>query len=329
MAKDIRAVSLEDFRPPNIDLRLVGLGFLLLLLVVALWNTVFTIDPQEVGVIKRFGAYTRTVEPGLHFKLPFPIETVTKVPVEEQLKEEFGYRTERAGVRTRYSERDFLAESSMLTGDLNVAVVEWETQYRIDDPTKWLFKVRNVRESFRDLNVAVLREVVGDRSVDEVITVGREELAEVAQTRLQELCDQYETGIKVVKVLLQDVNPPAPVQDSFNEVNQAEQEKERMINEAEGAYNRVVPRARGEAEQTIQEAVGYATDRVNRAKGDVAKFEALLAAYQRAPVVTRRRIYLETMRDMLSQVERKVILDEDLKGLLPLLSLDAAQGGKP
>jgi membrane protease subunit HflK len=205
--------------------------------------------------------------------------------------------------------------------------VTWETQFRISDPYNFLFKVRNVLETFRDLNVAVMREIVGDRSVDEVITIGREEIAFVGQERLQELCDQYETGIQVIKVLLQDVNPPGPVEDSFNEVNQAKQERERMINDAEGQYNRVIPRARGEALQTIQEAEGYATDRVNRARGDATRFDALRAAYAKAPEVTRRRIYLETMQGVLPGIERKVVLDEDLKGLIPLLSLDG--GGKP
>jgi len=311
--RNINTVPMQGFRPPDINLRSVGLVLLVIFLLLLLWNVFFTVGPQEVGVIQFFGAYDRTA--------------LTKVPVEEQLKDEFGFRTVQPGVRTRYSQADYLAESSMLTGDLNVAVVTWETQFRINDAVKWLFKVRNVRETFRDLNVAVMREVVGDRSVDEVITIGREEIAAVAQERLQELCDQYETCIQVIKVLLQDVNPPGPVQDSFNEVNQANQERERMINDAEGQYNRVVPRARGEALQTIQEAEGYATDRVNRSKGDASRFDALRAAYAKAPEVTRRRIYLETMQSVLPQVERKVILDEHLKGLIPLLSLN--EGGAP
>jgi len=320
--RNFSSVPLQDFRPPNINVRSIAMILLVLVLFALLWNVFFTVAPQEVGVIQRFGAFTRIVEPGLHFKLPFPIETVQKVPVEEQQKEEFGYRTVQPGVRTRYSKSDFLNESAMLTGDLNVAVVTWETQYRIDDAKNWLFKVRDVRGTFRDLNVAVMREVVGDRSVDEVITVGREEIAAVAQVRLQELCDQYETGVRVIKVLLQDVNPPGPVEDSFNEVNQAKQERERMVNEAEGQYNRVIPRARGEALQTIQEAEGYATDRVNRARGDAARFDAVRSAYAQAPEVTRRRIYLETMQSVMPTIKRKVILDQDLKGLLPLLSLN-------
>jgi membrane protease subunit HflK len=322
-----------NFRPPNLNVR--GIAFLVLLLLAGglVWSTVFTVSPEEAGVVLTFGKYWREAQPGLRFKLPYPIQSVIKVPVQRQLKEEFGFRTEQAGVRTRYSGEARLGESLMLTGDLNVAVVEWSTQYRINEPFKALFRVRNPVETFRDMNEAVMRAVVGDRSVTEVLTIGRQEIASEVERRLQELCDQYETGLKIEQVVLQDVNPPDEVKPSFNEVNQAQQEREKTINEARTAFNQVVPRAHGEAEQTIQEAEGYATDRVNRARGDAARFEHLYEAYRRAPEVTRRRIYLETMRDVLPKVERTVVLDESLKGLLPLLSLDgvkpAAAGGQP
>jgi len=215
----------------------------------------------------------------------------------------------------------------MLTGDLNVGVVDWTAQYRVSDPYLYLFKVRNVTDTFRDMNETVMRAVVGDRSVSEVLTIGRQEIATEVETRLQELCDQYETGIRVEQIVLQDVNPPELVKDSFNEVNEAQQERERMINEARADFNRVIPRARGEAEQTIQTAEGYATDRVNRSQGDAALFDAMRAAYARAPEVTRRRIYLETMNRLLPQIQRKVILDNDLKGLLPLLPLGQVEKG--
>lgn len=327
MPRNIRVVRSPDFRPPDINFRGILLFLLLVLAVAIVFTTAFTVDAQERGIVQRLGAYVRTVEPGLAFKLPFPIETVRKVPVEQQQKEEFGYRTAKAGVRTRYESGDYLHESAMLTGDLNIAVVQWETQYRITDPYKWLFSVRDVRDTFRDLNVAVMREVVGDRSVDEVITSGREEVAVAALEQLQDLCDQYQTGVRVVQVFLQDANPPGPVEDSFNEVNRAEQEKERMVNEAQGEYNRVIPQARGEARQLVQEAEGYATDRVNRAKGDAARFTQVYDAYRRAPDVTRRRIHLETLQRMLPRIQRKVILDEDLSGLLPLLNLQAGGAG--
>jgi membrane protease subunit HflK len=320
--RDIRDIPMPRFKPPNIKLGNLGLVILIILAVALLWSSIFTIQPEEVGVVLTFGKYSRSVEPGLRFKAPFPFEAVYKVPVQEQRKEEFGFRTERAGVRTQYAAASYESESLMLTGDLNVAVVEWITQYRISDPYRYLFKVRNIPETFRDMNEAIMRAVVGDRSADEVLTIGRQEIASEVERRLQELCDQYETGIRVEQIVLQDVVPPDEVKDSFNEVNQAQQERERLINEARAEFNKVVPRARGEAQQMIQEAEGYATDRVNRSKGDAALFDALLAAYRRAPQVTRRRIYLETMQAVLPEVERKVVLDRDLKGLLPLLSLD-------
>jgi membrane protease subunit HflK len=319
--RKIRVLSLGDFKPPKIPVKTIGLVVAVILALLIAASMVFTVDPEEVGVVLTFGRYTRQVEPGINFKLPLPIQTVFKVPVQRQLKEEFGFRTERAGVRTSYS-GTMEDEALMLTGDLNVAVVEWTTQFRVDDPFKSLFKVRNVGDTFRDMNEAVMRAVIGDRSVSEVVTIGRQEIASEVERRLQGLCDQYETGLKIEQVVLQDVNPPDEVKASFNEVNQAEQEKERMINEARAQFNQVIPRARGQAQQTVQEAEGYATDRVNRARGDADRFASLLAAYQRAPEVTRRRLYLETMSRVLPSVDRTLVIDEDLQGVLPLFSLE-------
>ncbi|HEU5162931.1 MAG TPA: FtsH protease activity modulator HflK, partial [Thermoanaerobaculia bacterium] len=264
-----------------------------------------------------------------NLKLPFPIESVVKVPVERQLKEEFGFRTETADIQTTYSEEEFEGESGMLTGDLNVAVVEWTAQYRIRDPYRYLFKVRNVQKTFRDMNETVMREVIGDRSVNEVLTVGRQEIASEAERRLQALCDQYDTGIKVEQIVLQDVNPPDPVKPSFNEVNQAQQEREKMINQARADYNQVVPRAKGEALQAIEQAQGFAADRVNRARGDAELFIQVHAAYARAPEVTRRRMYLETLGTVYPKVKRKIIVDESLEGVLPLLPLGPTAEVKP
>ena len=213
---------------------------------------------------------------------------------------------------------------------MNAAVVEWVIQYRIVDPYKYLFRVRNVDDTLRDMSEAVMRSVVGDRTVNEVLTVGRAEVALEVDTRLQELCERYETGIKIEQVVLQDVNPPDPVKPSFNAVNQAQQEKEKLINEAQSEYNKVIPRAQGEAQQTIQEAEGYALDRVNRAQGDSARFDALYTEYRKAPEVTRKRLYLETMTKVLPKVEHKVVVDDGVKGVLPLLNLqqlDAPKGG--
>jgi len=313
--------SLRAMKFHDIWRQVVSAAFLVILLVV-LGSAWFTVEPEEVGIVLRFGRYDRAAQPGLNYKLPFPIETVQKVPVQRQLKEEFGFRTASAAIRTRYEVGDFSRESLMLTGDLNVAVVEWIAQFRVRDPYKFLFKVRDVLNTFRDLNEAVMREVVGDRSVNEVLTVGRQEVASEVEKRLQALCDEYETGIKVEQIVLQDVNPPDAVKPSFNEVNQAQQEREKMINEAKSEYNRIIPKARGEAQQTVQRAEGYATDRVNRAEGDANLFTSLLAAYRRAPDVTRRRIYLETMNEILPKVKRKVIVDDQLKSVLPLLNLE-------
>ncbi|NIM52850.1 MAG: FtsH protease activity modulator HflK [Gemmatimonadales bacterium] len=328
-SREPRVPDLRRLRPRNVSAQAVGIGIGILLGILVLWSSVFTVGAEEVGVVLTFGKYTRQAQPGLRLKWPRPIQTVTKVPVQRQLKAEFGFRTERAGVQTRYAPGQFLDESLMLTGDLNVAVVEWTTQFRVTDPYQYLFRVRNLFDSrergrsdtFRAMNEAVMRSVIGDRSVNEVLTIGRQEIASEVERRLQELCDQYETGIKVDQIVLQDVNPPDPVKPSFNEVNEAQQERERMINEARAEYNRVVPRARGEAEQTIQQAEGYATDRVNRARGDAALFRQLLAAYRRAPEVTRRRIYLETMQSVYPNVRQKIVLDEALQGILPLLPL--------
>jgi membrane protease subunit HflK len=314
--------DLKDFRPPNISIKTISWVVVVVLLLVFLFSLWFTVKPEEVGVVLRFGKYTRTVNPGLNFKLPFGIEKVYKVPVERQLKLEFGFRTTTPGVRTQYSARGYLEESLMLTGDLNAAQVEWIVQYRIKDPYKFLFRVRNAVQTFRDINEAIMRKVVGDRTVDEVLTIGRQEVASTVATKLQELCDQYEMGIKVVQVVLQDVNPPEPVKPAFNEVNEAQQEREKLINQAKSEYNKVIPKARGEAARTIEKAKGYAMERVNNARGEAAKFNAVFKEYLKAKEVTRQRIYLETMNDVLQKVGRKLITDEEVTGILPLFQLE-------
>ncbi len=312
----------KKFRPPQIDMKKL-IWIVPLIIIIALgYSLWFTVSPEEVGVILRFGKFNRTANPGLNFKLPLGIEEVYKVPVERQLKLEFGFRTTAPGTRTKYSSRKFQDESLMLTGDLNAAEVEWIVQYRIDDPYKFLFRVRNAVKTFRDMNEAMMREIVGDRTVDEVITVGRQEVATSAEEMLQELSDQYELGIKVEQVVLQDVNAPEPVQPAFNEVNEAEQEKEKLINQAKSEYNKVIPKARGEAERTIEGAKGYALERVNNARGEAAKFSAVFREYLKAPEVTRQRIYLETMNDVMQKVGRKLITDEEATGILPLFQLE-------
>jgi membrane protease subunit HflK len=284
----------------------------------------YQIEPDEVGVVQRFGRFVRTSDPGPHLKLPFGVETVTKVPVQRTLKMEFGFRTTSAGIKSSYaaSSPETTGESMMLTGDLNVAVVEWIVQFRIKDPKKFLFDVRDVPMTFRSMSEAAMRQVVGDHSVDEVLTIGREAVARQAKEELQRLCDRYGIGIVVQQLILQDVNPPDKVRPAFNEVNQAIQEKERSINEAWADYNKEVPRAKGEADQAVRAAEGYALERVNKAEGDAKRFDAVYEEYKKAPAVTRKRIYLEAMAQLLPRLGRKLLIDEKAKGILPLLQLD-------
>ncbi len=311
-----------QIRIPNPPTGAVRGALLAVLVLLLLWTSYYQVGAEEVGVVQRFGAYVRTTDPGLRFKLPFGIERVTKVPIQRQLKMEFGFRTVASDRRSTFTQTpEAQAEALMLTGDLNVAVVEWIVQYRIRDAYAFLFHVRDVPETFRYMSEAAMRQVVGDHSVDEVLTVGRETIARQAKDELQRLCDQYAIGIEVQQLVLQDVNPPDPVKPAFNEVNQAIQEKERSINEAWAEYNQAVPRAKGEAEQAVRAAEGYATERVNNADGDAKRFEAMYEEYRKAPEVTRRRLYYETMAALLPRVERKVLVDESAKGVLPLLNL--------
>jgi membrane protease subunit HflK len=309
-------------RMPPVSSRGLGFVVLAILAVVVLVSTVYQVQLEEAGIVLRFGRYVRTTDPGLHLKLPF-IESVQKVPVQRQLKLEFGFRTEEPGLRTRYSAESFTEESVMLTGDLNVAVVEWIVQYRVSDPYKYLFKVRNLTTTFAAMNEAVMREVVGDRTVTEVLTVGRQEIATTAERLLQDIANQYEMGITVDQIVLQDVNPPDPVKPSWDEVNQAQQQRDRLINEARAEYNKVIPRARGEASQTILQAEGYALERVNAAQGDATRFKALHDAYRRAPDVTRRRLHLETMQRLLPKLGGKVFIDKGTGSVMPVLPLDS------
>jgi membrane protease subunit HflK len=315
-----------DPKLPKIPIAGIRAVLLVVIAAVVLFGSLYQVDPEEVGIVLRFGKYARTTEPGLHFKMPLGIEEVLKVPIQRQLKQEFGFRTERPGVRSQFTRAGLEGESLMLTGDLNTAVVEWVIQYRVSEPKEFLFKVRRVEETLSDMSEAVMRQIVGDRTVDEVLTVGRQEVADLAELRLQELCLQYETGIKIEQVVLQNVNPPDPVRPSFNEVNQAEQEKETKINQAQSAYNKVIFRAKGEAQQTISNAEGYALDRVNRAKGQAARFESVYGEYRKAPQVTRRRIYLETMGEILPKMGSKLILDDNLEGVVPLLDFKGITG---
>lgn len=297
--------------------------------IATLYTSAIQVAPDEVGVIQRFGRYVRTVPSGLQWKLPFGIESATKVRVEYVYKEEFGFNTgggrDRRGV-TRRPSKD-IDTSQMLSGDLNIADVEWIVQFKIQDPFKFLFKVRDVRQTLRNVSEAVTRRIVGDRSVTEVLTIGRAEIATLVEKEMQEILSQYETGLAVTTVQLQDVNPPEAVKPSFNEVNEARQEKERITNEAWEAYNKAIPEAEGSALRAVSEAEGYAIDRVNRANGDAQRFTALLREYRRAPEVTRKRLYMEAMADILPNIPHKYIIDERMRGILPLLDLGGGSIG--
>ncbi len=315
---------------PALDPRWLVAAAVIVLLVVGLARGVYTVSTESVGVIQRFGRYAGTVGPGLRFKLPFGIDTVTIVPVKRQLKMEFGFGTRGATDPNQVAYEPAL-ESDMVTGDLNAAHVEWVVQYEINEPQAYLFHLRDPGPTLRALAESVMREVVGDRTVDEVLTIGRQGIETEAIARLTTLVQDLQMGLRVQHVQLKSVQPPAPVQASFDEVNRAQQEREEMINLANGEYNKVVPRASGEAQKMLSEAEGYAIRRVNEAEGDVARFLALLEQYEKAPDVTRQRLYLETMAELLPRLGGTIVLDEEAKQLLPLLNLGGAatsRGGR-
>ncbi len=319
----IEELNIKQIKLPK---RKIITGIIILAAVIFFATGLYTVNPEEVGVIQRFGKYLSTTQPGLHFKIPFGVDNLTKVKVKHVFKEEFGFRTLQAGVRTKYSTRSYNNEAIMLTGDLNIADVEWIVQYRIKDPVMYLFKVRNVEETMRDVSESVIREVVGDRSVDEIIVLNRKEIADKSLIMLQEQLDIYNAGLEIVTINLQNVNPPEAVQPAFNNVNSAKQEKERIINEAWEKYNQVIPEAEGKAKRTIEEAEGYAINRVNRANGDANRFIQMYNKYRYSKTVTKKRLYLEMMEKVLPKVEKKYVIDDEANNVLPLLNL--GQGGK-
>ena len=307
----------------------IAAGVVAALLLIFLWSTWFTVQPEETGIVQRFGAVERTVGPGLHFKLPAGIERVRLVPTARVLKEEFGFVSAAtgAGGRTQYvaDKKAFKDVSLMLTGDLNVIDVQWIVQYRIEDPVRYLFRVRESPQTIRDIAEAVMRRVVGNRLGSDVLTVGRVAVSTEVKEEMQKILSDYETGVRLVTVELQDVTPPDSVKPAFNEVNEARQDRERTINQAQEQANREIPKARGEATRTITEAEGYAVERVNRANGEATRFRAILAEYQRAPEVTRRRLYLEGIGSILPEANALYIVDSDQKTLLPWLRLEPGQ----
>lgn len=297
----------------------------ILVVISILKGAFYTIQPSEVGVILRFGKVVKTTSPGLHFKLPFGIEKAIPVPVEKVYTSEFGFRTRTSGVKSVYSQKSYDDESLMLTGDLNVLDLEWIVQFKIQDPFMALFNVRNVDKTIRDISESVLRRIVGNHAFNEVLTTKRIDINNQAQKEMQDILDSYEIGIQIVKLKLQDVNPPEQVKPAFNEVNQAKQEREKLKNQAWEVYNQKIPQAKGEALKRVKEAEGYALEKINIAQGDTKRFLLLYAEYAQAKEITLRRLYLEKMQDTLTQAGKKYILDPKEKGILPLLKLENEQ----
>ena len=305
--------------------------------VAVFWTAWFTVQPEETGIVQRFGRVQRTAGPGLHFKLPFGVEKVRLLPTARVLKEEFGFRTVASvpGEKTRYDPSgSYKDESLMLTGDLNVIDVQWIIQYRIEDPIRYLFQVRDTPKTIRDTTEAIMRRAVGNRLGSDVLTTGRVGVASEAKDEIQKVLTSYEAGVRLVTVELQDVTPPDTVKPAFNEVNESRQDKEQTINKAQEQANREIPKARGVAVQQISEAEGYAIERVNRAEGEANRFKAILGQYEGAPQVTRRRLYLEAMTGLLADMKALYIVDQDQQAMVPWVSMESGlqpstKGGQP
>lgn len=322
---EIRDQIKKKFNPQR---GLLPVVILILIVAIGAYSSFYEVDTEETGVVLRFGEFSSFAEPGLHFKIPFGIEQVYLVPTGRVLKEEFGYRTVTPGVRSTYNKRGLDEESLTLTGDLNVSDIEWIVQFQVSDPFKYIFKIQDPVSTIRDICEAMVRKAIGNANVTQVLTTERAALANDIQQDLQATLNKYDIGVRIVTVKFQDVNPPEEVKDAFNEVNESEQQKESLIFQAREQFNREVPRARGEAKSALQEAEGYAVERINKARGETNRFLALLTEYKKAPTVTRRRIYLETMEEILPRLEETYIMDTNNGGLLPLLPLrKALEGG--
>lgn len=319
--------------PGNFSINPVKILFGVIALVVAvgLFSSFYQVPANSVAIVQRFGKFLDTTEPGLHFKLPFGIDEVTTVETRRQLKLEFGYGSRGALNEYQYNQDfdDMDLEKNMVTGDLNAAVVEWVVQFHISDARAYVFNFLEPQATMRDLSESVMREVVGDRTIDEVLTVGRQEMEVKALERLQLIASTLDMGVHVDQVQLGNVNPPSEVKDSFDEVNRAQQQREAAINAANGEYNRVIPEARGKAEQSISQSEGYATERVNRAEGDATRFTAMLTEYKKAPEVTKKRIYLETLTAILPTIPGKIIIDDKVPQFLPMMQLQQAKKAQP
>lgn len=304
------------------------IGLLVVALLVAI-NSYYTVQPEETAVVQRFGQFVRTADAGLHFKIPFGVEKVTKVVTGRVMQREYGYRTITPGVRSRFTKKGYEDESTMLSGDLNVVDIQWTVQYKIQSPQDYLFRVEDVVATLDDISESVMRRTIGNRTADVILTVGRAAIGDLARLESQQIIDSYKTGLQIITVKLQNANPPEAVKGAFNEVNEARQEKERVINEAQEVFNEKIPKARGQARQQISQAEGYAMEKVNRANGDADRFSSILAEYEKAPDITRRRLYLEAISEFTKRVDRMIVLDGEQSGILPFLNLNQTGGGGP
>lgn len=312
--QDIPLGSIKRFIPPLL---------IIIFVIITGYTAFYTVKANEEAVVLRFGRYIETVGPGLHTKVPYGIDRVLKGEVKRIYNEEFGFRTEQRGFSSMvdYEYPEAKEEKLMLTGDLNCAEVHWVIRYKIKALEEYFFNVRDVRETIRGVSQAVMRTLIGDRSIDEVLTIGRTEIEQKAKEDLQRILDSYKCGIDIQTVLLKGVDPPEPVKDAFNAVNQAIQIRDKIINDAEGQKNKILPAAEGKKEQVIKEAEGYRIRRVNEATGDVRAFLAIYEEYKKAEDVTRRRLFLETMAKVIPKCEKLYLIDKEVKGFLPILGL--------
>ena len=321
---EIRDYFKNKFNPQK---GLLPILVVVVLVVIGAYTSMYEVDTEETGVVLRFGKFSGFAEPGLHFKLPLGIDRVYLVQTGRVLKEEFGFRTVTPDIRSTFTKGGLEEESLTLTGDLNVSDVEWIVQFQISDPFKFIFRIKDPVDTIRDISEAMVRKAIGNANVTEVLTTERAQLASDIERDLQATLNQYDIGVRIVTVKFEDVTPPDPVKAAYNEVNESEQQRESLIFQAREQYNREVPRARGEAKQALQEAEGYAVERVNKARGETNRFLALLTEYRKAPSVTRSRIYLETLEEVLPRLEEIYVMDDKTGGLLPLLPLRKAMEG--
>lgn len=298
----------------------------LVIVIFIVFSGLFIVDQTEEGVVLRFGKYNRTLGPGLHFKIPFGIEKSYKVPTQVVQNMAFGFRTERAGVNTVFSNVDYPEESIMLTGDLNIIDVEWIIQYRISDPRAWLFNVENKERTIRDISQSVVNQLVGDRAIFNVIGGDRTNIEDQALLAMNDIFGNYDLGIRITQVRLQNIVPPVGrVQDAFEDVNKAIQDMNRLINEGRQQYNSEIPRVRGEAQAMINVAEGYRSQRVNRAEGEVERFNSVVAEYLDSPEITRSRLYYEMFEEVFKNADNTELIDKNLENIIPLLEVTRGQ----